>query len=370
MLEPEARSRMAHAAGRELCRGRSAAGAMREPTTVPRIGGARKAARLGGRGGGGHLVQFARLIQSGFRGRRQPGRDRQRRVPLRRAPDAQGHQHALPAREGGRDHGAVRLRQDHPAAPDRRAAQAQPRAGARSPASWSTSSIRTACTRCAGAWACCSSSARCSPTCRCSTTWRSRCASTPICPKRMIRDLVLMKLHAVGLRGAQRPDALGAVRRHGAARGAGARDRARPDADHVRRAVRRAGSDFAERDRQSDPPPERCAGRDFDRGDARRAGVAEDRRLRLFHVRRRDRRGGHARRDPRLRQSLRAPVRAWRDGRPGAVPLSGRALSRAIWSWRLRDAGSRTAVVSALRQHRPRVIDGVWRLGYASRFFC
>ena len=87
-------------------------------------------ARPGGRGGGGHLVQFARLIQSGFRGRRQPGRDRQRRVPLRRAPGAQGHQHALPAREGGLDHGAVRLRQDHHAAPDRRPAQAQPRAGA------------------------------------------------------------------------------------------------------------------------------------------------------------------------------------------------------------------------------------------------
>ena len=49
-------------------------------------------------------------------------------------------------------------------------------------------------------------------------------------PETLIRDLVLMKLNAVGLRGAAQLHAVGAVGRHGAARGAGARDRARPDA--------------------------------------------------------------------------------------------------------------------------------------------
>ena len=46
----------------------------------------------------------------------------------------------------------------------------------------------------------------------------------------LIRDLVLMKLHAVGLRGAAQLQPVRAVRRHGAARGARARDRARSDA--------------------------------------------------------------------------------------------------------------------------------------------
>jgi phospholipid/cholesterol/gamma-HCH transport system ATP-binding protein len=59
------------------------------------------------------------------------------------------------------------------------------------------------CTPPAGAWACCSSSARSSPTSACSTTSPSRCASTPRWAKRLIRDIVLMKLNAVGLRGAR-----------------------------------------------------------------------------------------------------------------------------------------------------------------------
>ena len=46
---------------------------------------------------------------------------------------------------------------------------------------WCATSMPTACTICAVAWACCSSSAHCSPTCRYSTTWPSRCVSTPIC---------------------------------------------------------------------------------------------------------------------------------------------------------------------------------------------
>ena len=57
-------------------------------------------------------------------------------------------------------------------------------------------------TSCAGAWACCFSSAPCSPTTRYSRTWLSLCASTRSLPEAFVRDLVLMKLHAVGLRGA------------------------------------------------------------------------------------------------------------------------------------------------------------------------
>ena len=49
-------------------------------------------------------------------------------------------------------------------------------------------------------------------------------------PEELIRDLVLMKLHAVGLRGAARLMPVRALRRHGAPRRARPRDRARPDA--------------------------------------------------------------------------------------------------------------------------------------------
>ena len=59
-------------------------------------------------------------------------------------------------------------------------------------------------------------------------------------PEAMIRDIVLMKLNAVGLRGARRAAHLRGLGRHGAAHRAGARHRARPRTDHVRRALRRA----------------------------------------------------------------------------------------------------------------------------------
>ena len=60
----------------------------------------------------------------------------------------------------------------------------------------------------------------------------------------MIRDIVLMKLNAVGLRGAGAAAHLRDLGRHGAPRRARARDRARPGADHVRRAVRRPRPDL------------------------------------------------------------------------------------------------------------------------------
>jgi phospholipid/cholesterol/gamma-HCH transport system ATP-binding protein len=63
-------------------------------------------------------------------------------------------------------------------------------------------------------------------------------------PEALIHHLVLTKLELVGLRGARDADAGRAVRRHGAARGAGARHRLRSDDDHVRRALHRPGSDL------------------------------------------------------------------------------------------------------------------------------
>ena len=54
--------------------------------------------------------------------------------------------------------------------------------------------IRQRCTPRAGAWACCFNMARCSPTWTCLRT-------SPF--EALVRDIVLMKLHAVGLRGAR-----------------------------------------------------------------------------------------------------------------------------------------------------------------------
>ena len=164
------------------------------------------------------------------------------------------HQPGDPARRGGRHHGPVGLRQDHAAAHD------HGRAAARSAAACACSGARPReldarrrCTPCAARWACCSSSAPCSPTCRSTRTSPSRCASTPTCPSELLRDLVLMKLEAVGLRGARAPDAGRALRRHGAARGARALDRARPAADPVRRAVHRPRPDLASASSAPDP---------------------------------------------------------------------------------------------------------------------
>ena len=61
-------------------------------------------------------------------------------------------------------------------------------------------------------------------------------------PERLIRHVVLTKLQAVGLRGAARADARGALGRHGAPRRARARDRDGPGAADLRRAFRRPRS--------------------------------------------------------------------------------------------------------------------------------
>ena len=69
-----------------------------------------------------------------------------------------------------------------------------------------------------------------------------------------------------------------------APRRAGARDRARPRAAHVRRAVRRARPDLDGDRRQPDPHPQRHHRRDLDPRLARRRGVLPDLRLRLPDV--------------------------------------------------------------------------------------
>ncbi|MDZ7686857.1 MAG: ATP-binding cassette domain-containing protein [Gammaproteobacteria bacterium] len=51
-------------------------------------------------------------------------------------------------------------------------------------------------------WACSSKAAHCLPTFRSSRTSHSRCESIPHCLKTCSRDLVLIKLESVGLRGA------------------------------------------------------------------------------------------------------------------------------------------------------------------------
>ena len=184
-------------------------------------------------------------------------------------------------------------------------------------------------------------------------------------PEAMIRDLVLMKLNAVGLARCGAAEHRRAVRRHGAAGRAGARDRARSDAHDVRRAVHRSRSDFAGRDRQSDPALERRARRDLDRGDPRRQESLTIVDYVYFVSEGAHRGRRHAGRDPGFARSLRAPVRARRDRRPGGVPLPRRFLRSTISGW---SSAHDRRVRRGLRHVGARVIDGVWKLGCATRF--
>lgn len=100
-------------------------------------------------------------------------------------------------------------------------------------------------------------------------------------PEEMIRDIVLLKLQAVGLRGAIElmPDELsGGMKR----RVALARAIARSADSHVRRTVRRRGSDRHGRAGPPDPSAQRCAGHHQYRGVARSGRDREHRRLPLY----------------------------------------------------------------------------------------
>ena len=81
-------------------------------------------------------------------------------------------------------------------------------------------------------------------------------------PEELIRNIVLMKLNAVGLARRGQFAHQRSVWRHGPARGLGPSHCAGPRVDHVRRAVCRSRSGVHGRGRQADPHPDRCDGRD------------------------------------------------------------------------------------------------------------
>src|SRR3972149_1471859 len=105
-------------------------------------------------------------------------------------------------------------------------------------------------------------------------------------PEELVRAMVLMKLDAVGLRGAR--GMMAAAPRVAGARPAAPprpRDRDRSAAGDVRRAVRGPGSDLAQRDRRPGAQAERRARPDLDHRDLRRLRVAQAGGLHLRHRR-------------------------------------------------------------------------------------
>ena len=108
----------------------------------------------------------------------------------------------IPARRGGRDPRHQRLGKVDPAAAI--GGLLSPQGDVTVKSKRARAALRTSSTPCASRWASCSRRAASSATSRCSRTWLTRSASTTKLPEEMIRDLAMMKLHAVGLRGAQR----------------------------------------------------------------------------------------------------------------------------------------------------------------------
>ena len=239
-------------------------------------------------------------------------RARRRDVRLRPAARAHGHLDDDSARQRRRDHGRLGLRQDDDPAPDRRAAEAaiRPRAGRR--ANRCPISIATGCF---------AMRRKLGMLFQFGALFTDMSVYENIAfalrehtdlPEELIRDLVLMKLHAVGLRGAARlmPSELsgGMARRVALARAIAL------DPMLVMYDEPFAGLDpislgvVGQLIRQA----ERRAGHHVGRRDARRLRVAEDRRLPLFRLGRQHHRARHARRSARVGRCVRAPVRRWR----------------------------------------------------------
>ena len=139
-------------------------------------------------------------------------------------------------------------------------------------------------------------------------------------PEELIRDLVLLKLNAVGLRNAAKlkPAEIsgGMARRVAVARAIAL------DPELIMYDEPFAGLDPISMGVTANliRTPERRARLDLDPGLARRARVLRDRRLRLLHVRRKNRRPGHAGRPARVGR----PVRASSSSTPqpdGPVPF-------------------------------------------------
>jgi ABC-type transporter Mla maintaining outer membrane lipid asymmetry ATPase subunit MlaF/voltage-gated potassium channel Kch len=182
-------------------------------------------------------------------------------------------------------------------------------------------------------------------------------------PDELIRDLVLMKLNAVGLRGTAQLQPRN-CRRHGAPRGARARDRAGSHARALRRAVRRPRSHLAGRGRTADPGVERRTGNHVGGGHARRLRIAEDRRLPVFRVRGTH----HSRRERRskVRASQDPFVRQFVDGAPdGPVPFHYPAPKYADELAPM----PAEAFANGLRRVGAGAINAISRLGFAARFF-
>ena len=96
-------------------------------------------------------------------------------------------------------------------------------------------------------------------------------------PEALIRNIVLTKLQAVGLRGAARLHAFRAFGRYGATRRAGARHGDRPRSADLRRAVHGARSHLDGHDRAAGTTDELRAGHHQHRGVARRRGAVDPR---------------------------------------------------------------------------------------------
>jgi ABC-type lipoprotein export system ATPase subunit len=140
-------------------------------------------------------------------------------------------------------------------------------------------------------------------------------------PEEVIRDMVLLKLNAVGLRNAAQlkpAEISGGMARRVAVARAVALD---PELIMLRRAVRRPRPDLDGRDGQPDPPPQRRPRFHLGAGVARCARVLRHRGLRLLYVGRQDRGPGHARRHAQVGRSIRETIRQCRARWPGAVPL-------------------------------------------------
>ena len=145
-------------------------------------------------------------------------------------------------------------------------------------------------------------------------------------PERLIRNVVLMKLHAVGLRGAAELIPATALGRHGAPRGARARHRDGPRHPDLRRALRRARSDLDGRGHAADPAAQRRTQHQQHRCHARRARDLADRGHQLHSL------GRAGRRERRPEESSR------RARRKSCASLSaGRRMARCRFTIRRRD---------------------------------
>src|SRR6185437_15309256 len=159
-------------------------------------------------------------------------------------------------------------------------------------------------------------------------------------------------------------DAERTFRRHGASRGAGARDRVRPDADPLRRAIRGAGPDRAQPGAAADPHAQSHARHHLDPGRARAGGGAPGRRSRIPDRQRQTRRARYAGRTGARGHAVDAAVLRRRSRRTGAVPLSGAGL-------RERSGVRRRshAMNAQLQPRRNWLVNGIAQVGECGLFF-